>query len=129
MNIVDHLSVGVPSIEAGTAFYDDVMNALGCDLLVTTEGFAAYGKEAPQFLLMLPYDGKESTSGNGTHIAFIAKSEAVVDAFHHFAMKNGGACEGEPGLRPAYPKRDIYTAFVRDPFGNKLEAIYNGFAV
>jgi len=30
--------------------------------------------------------------------------------------------------RAAYPIPDVYTAFVRDPFGNKLEAIHNGFA-
>ena len=35
---------------------------------------------------------------------------------------------GMPGPRPGYPKPDAYTAFARDPFGNKLEAIHNGFA-
>ena len=129
MNIIDHLSVGVPSISEGTAFYNEVMEALGCDLLVATDGFAAYGKSAPQFLLMTPYDGLGYSAGNGTHIAFVALSEKAVDEFHHRACAIGGHCEGKPGSRPGYPKEGVYAAFVMDPFGNKLEVIFNGFAV
>lgn len=127
MNIVDHLSIGVPSIAEGTAFYNGVMEALGYDLIVATDGFAAYGKDTPQFLLMKPYDGKSFSAGNGVHIAFAALSEQAVDSFHQQACEQGGRCEGKPGSRPAYPKADVYAAFVRDPFGNKLEAIFNGF--
>ena len=61
------------------------------------------------------------------HIAFAALSEQAVDSFHQQACEQGGRCEGKPGSRPAYPKADVYAAFVRDPFGNKLEAIFNGF--
>ena len=128
MNIIDHLSVGVPSIAEGTDFYNEVMAALGYDLIVATDGFAAYGKGAPQFLLMTPYDGKPYSAGNGVHIAFTALSEQAVDSFHQQACARGGRCEGKPGDRPAYPKAGVYAAFVRDPFGNKLEAICNGFS-
>ncbi len=128
MNIIDHLSVGVPSIAEGTAFYNKVMAVLGYDLIVATDGFAAYGKDAPQFLLMTPYDGKSFSAGNGVHVAFAAPSEQAVESFHRQACEHGGRCEGKPGNRPAYPKADIYAAFVRDPFGNKLEAIFNGFS-
>lgn len=128
MNIIDHLSVGVPSIAEGTDFYNGLMQALGCELMVTTDSFAAYGKGAPQFLLMTPYDGKQYSAGNGVHIAFAAPSTQAVDAFFHYACEQGNYGEGEPGSRPAYPKTDVYTAFVRDPFGNKLEAIFNGFS-
>ncbi len=128
MNTIDHLSVGVPSIAQGTAFYNEVMAALGSDLIVATDGFAAYGKGTPQFLLMTPYDGKPFSAGNGTHIAFAASSEQAVDSFHQKACELGGQCEGKPGNRPAYPKEGVYAAFIRDPFGNKLEAIFNGFA-
>ena len=128
MNIIDHLSIGVPSISEGTAFYSAIMKTLGNNLLVATESFAAYGIESPQFLLMTPYDGKSPSSGNGTHIAFIANSKDKVSDFHSVACANGGVCEGQPGTRPGYPKEGVYAAFVRDPFGNKLEVIFNGFA-
>lgn len=128
MNIIDHLSIGVPTVAEGTAFYDSLMLALGYELIVATDGFAAYGKGVPQFLLMQPYDGNHHSAGNGTHIAFAAPSVQAVNAFHSLACTQGGHCEGKPGIRPAYPKSDVYAAFVRDPFGNKLEAIFNGFS-
>lgn len=128
MNIIDHLSVGVPSIEEGRKFYDPVMETLGYTCLAATEGFAAYGKDAVQFLIMMPENGEAYTAGNGVHICFVAPTQDSVNAFSSAAQANGGADAGAPGPRPGYPKPDIYTTFVRDPFGNKLEAIHNGFA-
>ena len=128
MNIIDHLSIGVPGIGAATEFYDGLMAALGCGRLATTDGFAAYGDGAVQFLVMVPEDGAPHGAGNGTHICFTADSPEAVDAFHRHALAHGGSDAGPPGPRPGYPKPDVYTAFVRDPFGNKLEAIHNGFA-
>lgn len=127
MNIIDHLSVGVPSVSEGTDFYNELMQALGYQLLAATDNFAAYGRDVPQFLLMTPLNGAQCSAGNGVHIAFAAPSEQAVDEFHRYASAQGGCSEGEPGARPAYPKSDVYAAFVRDPFGNKLEAIFNGF--
>ena len=128
MNIIDHLSLGVPDIETATQFYDGVMAALGVSRLATTDGFAAYGNGQVQFLVMKPENGGPSGAGNGTHICFTAESPDAVDAFHRTAVGQGGSDAGQPGPRPGYPKADVYTAFVLDPFGNKLEAIYNGFA-
>ena len=128
MNIIDHLSVGVKDIAAGRAFYDKTLEALGLSCLAATDGFAAYGKDAPQFLIMLPNDGAAATAGNGVHICFVAPSREAVDAFHKAGLAHGGTCEGDPGPRPAYPLPNVYTTFVRDPFGNKLEAIHGGFA-
>jgi catechol 2,3-dioxygenase-like lactoylglutathione lyase family enzyme len=128
MNILDHISLGVPSIEAGRQFYDSAMETLGLSCLAANEAFAAYGKDAVQFLLMVPADGQAFTPGNGTHIAFRAETTESVDNFHKAALAAGGTCNGEPGPRPAYPTPDVYTTFVIDPFGHKLEAINNGFA-
>ncbi|MFU7529458.1 VOC family protein [Qipengyuania sp. ASV99] len=128
MNTLDHISLGVPSIETARQFYDPAMEALGLSCMAANEAFAAYGKGAVQFLLMIPTDGEEYTRGNGTHVAFRAEATAAVDQFHAVAIQHGGVCAGEPGPRPDYPASDVYTAFVRDPFGHKLEAIHNGFA-
>lgn len=128
MNTIDHLSLGVPSIEAGREFYDELMGILGLTLLAATEEFAAYGVHRPEFLLMTPSNGEAYSTGNGTHIALSAPTKESVHHFHHHATRHGGHCEGTPGPRPAYPKPGVYVAFVRDPFGNKLEAIHNGFS-
>ena len=128
MNIIDHLSLGVPDIEEACKFYDGLLETLGSKRLATMETLAAYGNEAVQFVLIKPFDGQEHSAGNGTHICFVAESPAAVDAFHKFATENGGTCEGAPGPRPGYPLPDVYTAFVRDPHGHKLEAIHKGFA-
>jgi catechol 2,3-dioxygenase-like lactoylglutathione lyase family enzyme len=128
MNIIDHLSVGVPSIDDARKFYDAVMASIGCECLASTEGFAAYGNGSVQFLIMLPNDGAAATVGNGVHICFVAPSKEAVDAFHATAVTAGGECAGEPGPRPDYPMPNVYTGFVRDPFGNKLEVIHGGFA-
>ena len=127
MNIIDHLSVGVSSVDKATSFYDGLLDTLGSKRLATSEAFAAYGNDSIQFLLMKPENGESFSVGNGTHISFIASSKEAVDNFYDHARNNGGECAGAPGAREGYPIPDVYTAFVRDPFGNKLEAIFNGF--
>ena len=52
-------------------------------------------------------------------IAFMAASRSHVRMAHAAALANGGACEGEPGLRPDYHDH-YYGAYFRDPDGNKL---------
>jgi len=128
MSIYDHLSVGVGNIQQAGNFYAGLMKLLGCKALVSTDGLIAYGNDAVQFLTMLPANREPVTFGNGTHIAFTASSKDIVDQFHALAVASGGQCDGAPGAREAYPIPDVYTAYVRDPWGNKLEIIHKGFA-
>jgi catechol 2,3-dioxygenase-like lactoylglutathione lyase family enzyme len=74
------------------------------------------------FSLEQPADGKPASAGNGAHVAFIAESRAQVDEFHRAALAHGGSDAGPPGLRPEYDA-NYYGAFVRDPDGNKVEAV------
>lgn len=127
MTLLDHASVGVPDIAAARRFYDPLMQTLGCTCLAALDTLAAYGRETPQFVIILPFDKGTATAGNGTHICFAAESREAVDAFAKAALDRGGSDEGAAGPRPDYPKPGVYAAFVRDPFGNKLEAIHNGF--
>ena len=55
-------------------------------------------------------------------VSFLAQSRAAVDAFHAAALAHGGTDEGAPGLRPQYGAQ-FYAAYVRDPDGNKLNAV------
>lgn len=128
-NFIDHLSVGVSNLDDAREFFDPVLKTIGVNRLAANSAFVGYGKDAPQFLAMLPYDKREATAGNGVHISFHAKTRGDVDAFHETALLLGGKCEGAPGTRPGFPgDPEAYMAFVRDPFGNKLEAIASGFA-
>ncbi|HNR75724.1 MAG TPA: VOC family protein [Parvularculaceae bacterium] len=129
LNFIDHLSVGVADLSAARVFYDAVLETIGVKRLAANDAFIAYGKDAPQFLAMLPYDKRDATAGNGVHVSFHAASREEVDAFHKKAVSLGGTCAGAPGTRPGFPgDPEAYMAFVRDPFGNKLEAISSGFA-
>lgn len=125
--MIDHMSVGVDDIPRAKAFYDAVFAPLDMSCLAAMDGLLAYGGAAIQFLAMEPYDGKEARAGNGMHVAFAAKSPEQVSAFHAAALAAGGECEGAPGPR-AYPHKEVFAAYVRDPFGHKLEVLTDGFS-
>jgi catechol 2,3-dioxygenase-like lactoylglutathione lyase family enzyme len=58
------------------------------------------------------------------HVCFRAASQEAVKAFHAAGLGAGGADEGAPGLRSYHP--GYYAAFLRDPEGNKIEAVFHG---
>lgn len=72
-------------------------------------------------MIKVPIDGQPATHGNGCTIGFAAAGQAEVDAWHAAGLASGGVtCEDPPGLRP----NGAYLAYLRDPFGNKLCAVY-----
>jgi catechol 2,3-dioxygenase-like lactoylglutathione lyase family enzyme len=123
----DHVSVGVEDVRSAAAFYGPVLETLGSKELLRADWGVGYGRDALGFFAMRAYDGRPATAGNGTHVAFRAESSAAVDAFHAAALARGGRCAGAPGPREALGA-ETYAAFAYDPFGNKLEAIFAGFA-
>ena len=74
------------------------------------------------FWVQIPNDRNAASVGNGVHIALNAATKNAVQAFHRAALAAGGVDEGQPGPREDYSP-DYYGAFVRDPDGNKLEAV------
>ena len=74
---------------------------------------------------MRPDDGRPAVCGNGYHLAFHAVDAAAVRDFHAAGLAAGGSDEGSPGLRPRY-SADYYGAYLRDPDGNKLQAVTYG---
>lgn len=120
--MLHHVSVGVTDVERAAAFYDKVLGALGYKRSAQYLPYAiAYGEGISEFWIQLPHDQKSPEPGNGTHVGFSARSRDAVNKFHQAALAGGGSDEGEPGPRPDYGP-DYYGAFVRDPFGNKIEA-------
>lgn len=124
-SIISHVSVPVSDMTRARAFYDAALGALGIGVVMDAGPHGiAYGKDFPEFWIGHPLEGAP-VAGNGVHIAFLAPSREAVDAFHAAALAHGGADEGAPGLRPHYDPA-YYGAFVRDPDGNKVEAMLIG---
>lgn len=118
-----HVTIGSNDVERAGSFYDPVMKTLGHERFYTGDGAIGYGQiSGDQTWILQPYDQQPATVGNGTHIAFLAPDRAAVDAFHAAALAHAGTDEGEPGLRPHYHE-NYYGAYVRDPDGNKLQAV------
>ncbi len=118
-----HITLGTNDWPRAKAFYQAITAALGLPLFMERAEGAAWGEAVGPKLFVGPaFDGKAATSGNGTHVAFLAKSRSAVDEFYAAALAHGGSDEGAPGLRPHYHP-NYYGAYVRDPDGNKLQAV------
>ncbi len=120
--MIHHISVGSNDIGRAEPFYTAVLAVVGWRLIDRDATSLDYGTSTVQLSVETPVDGNCATPGNGVHIAFAAQGRAEVDRFHEIALQMGGVCAGKPGIRSAYD-RDYYGAFVRDPDGNKLEAV------
>jgi catechol 2,3-dioxygenase-like lactoylglutathione lyase family enzyme len=120
--MIDHVSVGVADLERAARFYEAALAALGLSLLVRRPATVGFGKAYPEFWINLRQGMVVVPPESGTHICLRAKTTAEVDAFHAAALSAGGSSDGEPGLRP-HDRVKYYAAFVRDPDGNRIEAV------
>lgn len=120
--MIHHVSLGTDDLGTAKAFYDAVLDVIGLRLTYQDDRSIGYGTGETVFSLETPVDGKSAAPGNGVHVAFVAGSREMVDAFHRAALAHGGRDDGPPGLRPRYDAH-YYAAFVRDPDGNKIEAV------
>lgn len=120
--MLSHVSLGTNDAARAAAFYDPVLAVLGIRKHAQRDGSIDYSSATIGFSLEKPNDGGPATVGNGVHVAFIAESRGQVDEFHRLALAHGGSDAGPPGLRPEYDAH-YYGAFVRDPDGNKIEAV------
>lgn len=123
-----HFTLGSNDLQRSEKFYDKLMPTLQQKRLHAdyVAGLLMYGPENsrfPHLFLAKPFDNLPATWSNGFHIAFNASSTASVDQFYAAAMRLGGIDEGKPGRRPHYAN-DYYAAYVRDPDGNKLQAVF-----
>ena len=122
-----HITVGTTDMARATQFYDTVLKPLGWVRQKTHKVAAGYAPEGfdgieQPFWVLRPFDRQGSSPGNGTMVAFEAKSRAAVDAFHAAVLAAGGSDEGAPGVRAHYHS-NFYGAYVRDLDGNKLCAV------
>lgn len=120
--MLHHVSLGTDDLARARIFYDAVMGVLGLARTLDVDEAVGYGAGITVFSLNRPADGRPATTGNGVHVAFEVEHRAAVDAFFAAALAHGGSADGAPGLRPEYDGH-YYAAFVRDPDGNKIEAL------
>jgi len=124
--MLDHVGFAVTDAERSKRFYEAALAPLGITLIMsvtpeqtesggTAHGFGSDGK--PYF-----WFGDNERVGEGTHVAFAARTRAEVDAFYAAAMAAGGTDNGPPGIRAIYHP-NYYGAFVRDPDGLNIEAV------
>jgi catechol 2,3-dioxygenase-like lactoylglutathione lyase family enzyme len=120
--MIDHISIGVYDLERSARFYELTLASLGLARLVTRPATVGFGKRYPEFWINLRSSMPPVTPESGCHICLRAKSESEVDAFHQAAVGAGGSSDGAPGLRP-HDRVRYYAAFIRDPDGNRIEAV------
>ena len=119
-----HFVFGSNAPQRAARFYAAVLPLLGFTAQ-TSAGSAltfAHRNGWPWLMIRRPGDGRPFERGNGYHVAFHVADEATVQSFHAAALAAGGSDEGGPGLREVYTP-DYYAAYLRDPDGNKLQAV------
>jgi catechol 2,3-dioxygenase-like lactoylglutathione lyase family enzyme len=121
--LIDHVQLVVRDLAASQTFYAAVFEALGVPMGGTGDSYF-WADELFVSTADSPAAAGELTGRQ--HLAFQAGDRATVDAFHKAALANGGKDNGAPGERPYHP--GYYAAFVLDPDGNNIEAVYHGQA-
>ena len=121
--LIDHIQLVVRDLDASKDFYAAVLEVLQVPIVATAENYF-WADE-------LVVSSIESPEALGTltgrhHLAFQAVDRATVDAFYCAALAHGGRDNGAPGERAYHP--GYYAAFVLDPDGNNIEAVFHGEA-
>ena len=121
--LIDHIHLVVRDLKASRRFYGAVLEVLGIPV----------GGEADDFFWAdeLFVSSADSRAAQGVltgrhHLAFQARDRAMVDAFYQAGLAAGGRDNGAPGERPYHP--GYYAAFLLDPDGNNIEAVFHGQA-
>ena len=118
-----HVTLGTNDWAKARPFWIAVMDVLGHPIMFERPGGIAFGLPVgPKTFIGPAFDQQPASPGNGVHVAFLANDRDAVDAFHAAALAHGGSDEGAPGLRSHYHP-NYYGAYVRDPDGNKLQAV------
>lgn len=121
--LIDHLQLVVADIEASRRFYKALFDVLG----IPIGGEAADHFWADE--LFVSSAGSPAATGKLTgrhHLAFQAADRDTVQRFYDAGLQHGGKDNGAPGERSYHP--GYYAAFLLDPDGNNIEAVFHGDA-
>ncbi len=115
--LIDHIHLRAQDFERSRTFYTAVLEVLGIEISASGDSWLQVDE--------LYIDAADAAAiPSHVHLAFQARDGAMVDAFHAAALAAGGVDNGAPGERPYHP--GYYGAFVLDPDGNNIEAVYHG---
>jgi catechol 2,3-dioxygenase-like lactoylglutathione lyase family enzyme len=117
--LFDHVRLPVRDIARSRAFYERALHPLGVRVVEHSQG-PGFALDDQDFWII-----EQDVAAGSVHIAFAASDRETVDAFHAAALEAGGVDNGRPGLRPHYHS-GYYAAFVLDPDGNNVEAVFHG---
>jgi catechol 2,3-dioxygenase-like lactoylglutathione lyase family enzyme len=121
--MIDHISISVRDLKKAEPFYLVLLAPLGMTKLREWPDAAiGFGKKYPEFWINKRAAMDRVADDSGVHICLRAPDTASVDAFYAAALKAGGSSDGAPGLRAKYHS-NYYAAFIRDPDGNRIEAV------
>lgn len=115
--LIDHVHLRARNFVATRHFYTAVLGVLGLRIDQSGEGWFQVDE-----LFVDAADAR--TIPTHIHLAFQARDRAMVDAFYKTALAAGGKDNGAPGERHYHP--GYYAAFVLDPDGNNIEAVFHG---
>ena len=119
--LFDHVKLRVRYIARSRAFYERALQPFGVRIVESSQGSIGFTTDDDEDFWIK----EDETAAGPVHIAFAAPDRQTVDAFHTAAVEAGGVDNGRPGLRPQYHSA-YYAAFVVDPDGNNIEAVFHG---
>ena len=117
--MIDHVHLRARDLAATVKFYTAVFDVLGIPAVADETHLQADE-------LWVDALGDDSASATHVHLAFQAADRAMVDRFHEAGLAAGGEDNGKPGERAYHP--GYYAAFLTDPDGNNIEAVFHGAA-
>ena len=127
--IIDHVGLNVTNYGRSKAFYTQALAPLGITLLLEFGPAAGFGRDKPELWLAGTKSDFQSEAQveviTPIHVSLRARSQAEVNAFHVAALAAGGRDNGAPGIRAHYHP-GYYGAFVLDPDGHNIEAVFHG---
>lgn len=127
--MISHVMVGSNDVERSKSFYDAVLGTLGAGEPMRNKAGSGhtrlfYRHDGSTFCVSEPINDEPATFSNGSTIGFRCDSPEQVQKFHDTAIAHGGTTiEDAPGPRNS-SVGPVHLAYVRDPDGNKLCAIY-----
>ncbi len=121
--LIDHIQLVVRDFAASRKFYGAVFETLGFPIGGEAED---YFWSDELFVSTADSDAAQGKLTGRHHLAFQAKDRATVDKWYEVGLAAGGKDNGKPGERKYHP--GYYAAFVIDPDGNNIEAVYHGEA-
>lgn len=122
--MIDHFGINCSDFGQSRRFYDAVLGVLGYSRQMDVGQAIGYGKDGhPDFWIA----DADLGPNREVHVAFAAVDTDAVLAFYNTALGLGAESLHAPRLWPEYHP-GYFGAFVRDPDGNNIEAVFHGAA-